>query len=100
MFRAGTQQNTGKTPCSVCPWFGGLADPTGKPYSTGMANRGPTPSEPVRAEEPKRGRYRYPEELSAEERAQMARLLDVDGEAYLRWLAGEGPDPCPPESSD
>lgn len=26
------------------------------------------------------------------------RFIDVDAEAYLRWLAGEGPDPCPPES--
>jgi hypothetical protein len=26
-------------------------------------------------------------------------ILDVDGEAYLLWLAGEGPDPCPPDLS-
>lgn len=44
-------------------------------------------------------RYLFPEVPSAEERAQMARALDVDTEAYLRWLAGEGPDPCPSESS-
>ena len=56
-------------------------------------------SDPARADEPKRPRYRYPEPLTAEERAEMQRVLDVDGEAYLRWLAGEGPDPCPPESS-
>ena len=45
-------------------------------------------------------RYLFPEVPSAEERAQMARALDVDTVAYLRWLAGEGPDPCPSESSD
>jgi len=45
-------------------------------------------------------RYRYPEELTTEELAEMERILPVDGEAYLRWLAGEGPDPCPPGSSD
>jgi len=44
-------------------------------------------------------RYRYPEELTASERAETASVLDVDGEAYLRWLAGEGPDPCVRESS-
>lgn len=39
--------------------------------------------------------YRFPEELTAEELEQMDRVLDVDGEAYLRWLeTGEGPDPC------
>jgi len=36
------------------------------------------------------GTYLYPEEVAAEERAEMARVLEVDGEAYLRWLAGEG----------
>jgi hypothetical protein len=40
--------------------------------------------------------FSYPETLTVEERAQMGRMLDVDGEAYLRWLAGEGPDPCAP----
>jgi hypothetical protein len=44
-------------------------------------------------------RYRYPEELSADERAEVDRVLPVDGEAYLLWLAGDGPDPCLPESS-
>jgi hypothetical protein len=55
-------------------------------------------SDPAKAprEQP---RYLFPEVPSAEERAQMARALDVDTEAYLRWLAGEGPDPCPSESS-
>jgi len=46
-----------------------------------------------------RPKYRYPEELTASERAEAAIVLDVDGEAYLRWLAGEGPDPCVRESS-
>ncbi|HEY6559480.1 MAG TPA: hypothetical protein VI072_19490 [Polyangiaceae bacterium] len=56
-------------------------------------------SGPLRSEASKRPRYRYPEELTAEERTELQRVLDVDGEAYLRWLAGEGPDPCPPGSS-
>ena len=46
-----------------------------------------------------RPRYRYPEELTPEELAEMQRDSGVDGEAFLRWLAGEGPDPCPPEPS-
>ena len=45
-------------------------------------------------------RYLFPEVPSTEERAQMARALDVDAEAYLRWLAGEGPDPFPVGCSD
>lgn len=56
-------------------------------------------SDPAETEHRSTPRYLYPEELTAEERAQTERVLDVDGEAYLRWLAGEGPDPCPPESS-
>ena len=48
----------------------------------------------------KRALYRFPEELSPDEAEQMDRVMDVDGEAYLRWLAGEGPDPCPPERSE
>lgn len=40
-----------------------------------------------------RPRVAYPEQLTDDERAQMNRVLDVDGEAYLRWLGGEGPDP-------
>jgi hypothetical protein len=57
-------------------------------------------SDPAKARQGDQPRYLYPEEVTAEERAEMARVLEVDGEAYLRWLAGEGPDPCPPESSD
>lgn len=38
--------------------------------------------------------FLYPEQLTDDERAEMDHVLDVDGEAYLRWLAGEGPDPC------
>ncbi|MBN1610869.1 MAG: hypothetical protein JW940_29830 [Polyangiaceae bacterium] len=45
--------------------------------------------------------YRYPGELTAEDLAAMDHVVDVDGEAYLRWLeTGEGPDPCEPESSE
>ncbi len=40
-------------------------------------------------------RYRYPEELTAEQREQLKRSRVVDAEAYLRWLeTGEGPEPC------
>jgi hypothetical protein len=45
-------------------------------------------------------RFGYPEKLTVEEEAQVQHVLPVDGEAYVRWLRGEGPDPCPPESSD
>jgi hypothetical protein len=55
------------------------------------------PAERKLGEQPPR--YRYPEELTPEEIEQTKRVLNVDGEAYLRWLAGDGPDPCPPESS-
>jgi hypothetical protein len=48
----------------------------------------------------KRVLYRFPDELSPDEAEQMDHVMDVDGEAYLRWLAGEGPDPCPPEGSE
>lgn len=43
--------------------------------------------------------FRFCEERTLDELKQTERLLDVDGADYLRWLAGEGPDPCPPESS-
>ena len=48
---------------------------------------------PSQAAEPPR--YRYPEELTAEQREQLKRSRVVDAEAYLRWLeTGEGPEPC------
>ena len=47
-----------------------------------------------------RSSYVYPERLTAEERAEVDRMLDVDAEAYLRWLAGDGPDPCSDESRE
>ena len=43
-------------------------------------------------------RYAYPEPLTPEDMEGMDRVLDVDGEAYIRWLMGEGPDPCPESS--
>ena len=45
-----------------------------------------------------RPRYLYPEQATAEEREQMTRRIDADSEAYLRWLEGVGPDPCPASS--
>jgi hypothetical protein len=39
-------------------------------------------------------RYLYPEQATTEEREQMTRRMDVDSEAYLRWLEGVGSDPC------
>jgi hypothetical protein len=56
-------------------------------------------SDTVKKPDSERPRYRFPEELTAEERAALKRDSGVDGEAFLRWLAGEGPDPCPPERS-
>jgi hypothetical protein len=56
-------------------------------------------SEPASKPVEGRVKHRYPEELTPEELAQMKRVMPVDGEAYIRWLRGEGPDPCPPESS-
>lgn len=61
-------------------------------------------SDPARAEPLERKLYR-PDPADEEEiRAGLAdveagRFIDVEAEGYLRWLAGEGPDPCPPESS-
>jgi hypothetical protein len=68
-----------------------LPEPGPQSYSWGM-------SDVAKAGQSDPPRYLYPEQATPEERAQMARTLDVDGEAYLRWLAGEGPDPGPPES--
>lgn len=52
-------------------------------------------SDPAR---PRHADYRYPQELTAEERAQMDRVVELtpeQAEAYLRWLeTGEGSDPC------
>jgi hypothetical protein len=56
-------------------------------------------SESERAKQGAVPRYRYPDALTAEGRAEMDRTLPVDGDAYLRWLAGDGPDPCAPEPS-
>jgi hypothetical protein len=45
--------------------------------------------------------HRYPDEVTAEDLAAMDRVVDVDAEAYLRWLeSGKGPEPCEPESSE
>ncbi len=42
-----------------------------------------------------RPEFAYPDELTPDEIEAMDRVLDVDSEAYLRWLeTGEGPDPC------
>ena len=50
----------------------------------------PKPSSPT-AVTPSRPRFAYPEPLTAEELAEMDEVLDVDGEAFLRWLeTGEG----------
>ena len=39
--------------------------------------------------------YRYPDELTPEEQAELVRSEVVDAERYLDWLeTGEGPDPC------
>ena len=65
-------------------------DPRYYSYMSDVAKAGPSD----------RPRYLYPEQATAEEREQMTRRIEADGDAYLRWLAGEGPDPCPPESSD
>jgi hypothetical protein len=47
------------------------------------------------ATESDRPRFVYPEELTQEELEAMDRVLDVDSEAYLRWLeTGKGPEPC------
>jgi hypothetical protein len=43
-------------------------------------------------------RFVYPEPLSAADVEDMEHDLDVDGAAYIRWLMGEGPDPCPESS--
>jgi hypothetical protein len=67
-------------------------------YAESVMHRVPGPeSNPaprIERDREERPRYAYPETLTPEERAEMDRVLDVDGEAYLRWLAGEGPDPC------
>ena len=62
-----------------------------------LAERGSPPLNPWAK---KRVFYRVPEELPPDEVEQLDRVMDVDGEAYLRWLAGEGPDPCLPERSE
>jgi hypothetical protein len=42
-----------------------------------------------------RPRFVYPEQLTPDDLEAMDQVLDVDAEAYLRWLeTGEGPDPC------
>ena len=71
-----------------------------------MATKAPTPLEPRLGEaaspapKPSRPRVRFPDGAFApEDLKDMDRVLDVDGEAYLRWLEGKGPDPCS-ESSD
>jgi hypothetical protein len=47
------------------------------------------------ADKSDRPRFVYPEELTPDELQAMDQVLDVDSEAYLRWLeTGEGPDPC------
>lgn len=52
-------------------------------------------SDPAPSEQSKRPRYRYPEDLTPEQVAQLQRSAVVDAEAYLRWLeTGEGSDPC------
>lgn len=51
------------------------------------------PSEPA-SQQP--ATHAFPEPVSEAEQADMDRLLDVDGDAYQRWLAGDGPDPCVP----
>ncbi len=56
-------------------------------------------SVPAPAESLDRPKYLYPEDVSPAEQSEALRLLDVDGEAYLRWLAGEGADPCTAASS-
>ena len=41
-----------------------------------------------------RPQYRFPEELTPEQAAELADAREVDAEAFLRWLeTGEGPDP-------
>jgi hypothetical protein len=47
------------------------------------------------ADESDRPRFVYPERLTPGELQAMDEVLDVDSEAYLRWLeTDEGPDPC------
>jgi hypothetical protein len=56
-----------------------------------MSDPAPKPGKPG-AERP---RYRYPEDLTPEQREALVRAREVDAEAYLRWLeTGEGPEPC------
>jgi hypothetical protein len=55
-------------------------------------------SKPSQATDParqdaERPRFRYPDPLTQEDLDAMDRVLDVDGEAFIRWLAGEGPEP-------
>ena len=52
-------------------------------------------SDPAPKPGAERPRYRFPEELTPEQQAEMVRAREVDAEAYLRWLeTGEGPEPC------
>jgi len=39
-------------------------------------------------------RYVYPEPLTSADLDDMDRVLAVDGEEFLKWLAGEGPEPA------
>jgi hypothetical protein len=54
------------------------------PPSDAARNAKPAPSGP---------RYVYPEALTDKDLEDMDTVLPVDGEAFLKWLAGEGPEP-------
>lgn len=43
----------------------------------------------------KRPMYRYPEPLTEQDLAEMDQILDIDVEAFLRWLESGAEDPVP-----
>lgn len=70
--------------------FGGKSD-----VSTGRARRGILPKMGPLSESQRKQVFRLAEEPSAQELAEIQAVVEVDSEAYLRWLeSGEGPDPC------
>lgn len=60
----------------------------------------PVKTDPATPDKERKVRYRYPEELTAEQVAEIRRSRVVDGERYIEWLEnGEGPDPWEESSS-
>jgi hypothetical protein len=93
--RSGTQREAGPSPKSTCP--AALARTRSRTHTLTVPSD-PTNKPPSADASPP---YRYPDEVTAEDLAAMDRVVDVDAEAYLRWLeSGKGPEPCEPESSE